>query len=44
MFLLPAAVLVHQNGIHQYDVSIESSSKVRETFRQITQKLSVRKT
>ena len=44
MFLLPAAILVRQNGIHQYDVSIESSTKVRETFRQITQKLSVTKT
>ena len=27
--------------VHKYDVSIQSSTKVRETFRQITQKLSV---
>ena len=27
--------------VHQYGISIQSSTKVRETFRQITQKLSV---
>ena len=40
MFLLiPAALLVHQ-----YGVSIQSSTKMRETFRQMTQKLWTTKT
>ena len=30
--------------VHQYGVSIQSSTKVRETFRQITQKLWATKT
>ena len=36
MFLLISG---GQKTVHQYGVSIQSSTKVRETFRQITQKL-----
>ena len=32
---------MYTTTVHKYDVSIQSSTKVRETFRQITQKLSV---
>ena len=38
-----AAILVDQT-VHQYGVSIQSCTKERETFRQITQKLWVTKT
>ena len=37
-------IWVDQNWVHQYGVSIQSSTKVRETFRQITQKLCPRQT
>ena len=39
----PAAILVDQT-VHRYGASIQSSTKVRGTFRQITQKLWVTKT
>ena len=41
--LFSAAILVHQNGT-PFGVSIKSSTKVREMFRQITQKLWATKT
>ena len=34
----------HPKTVHQYGVSIQSSTKLRETFRQITQKLRATKT
>ena len=36
--------MVHQNGAPVSGVSIQSCTEVRETFRQITQKLWVTKT
>ena len=40
----PVAILVHQNSTPNNGVSIQSSAKLRETFRQITQKLGATKT
>ena len=40
----PAAIYWCTKTVHQYGVSIQSSTKVRETFRQITQKLWATKT
>ena len=40
----PEAILVPTNTVHQYGVTIQSSTKVRETFGQITQKLWATKT
>ena len=42
MFLLISGG--HNYSVHQYGVSIQSSTKVREMFRQITQKLWATKT
>ena len=44
MFLLSSGGHIGFKTVLQYDVSIQSSTKVRETFRQITQKLWATKT
>ena len=43
MFFLISGGHIGAQKVHQYGVSIQSSTKVRETFRQITQKLCARK-